>query len=194
MKVFLESLPLEYINYNMLIHISFHHINISVTWSLCPANQARERVVNGEDDEEDDEAVPAAKVSACARVRVPHESARDTHTHINTHTHTHTRARARAHTHTQYAYESARVCARYAEWMYYTNRNTQATHTMSTHEHTHHTTPHVWVLVYNTHATSGCARARACLRECVSACGVCANESEGAYKGVCPVCIINPKP
>ena len=62
MKVFLESLPLEYINYNMLIHISFHHINISVTWSLCPANQARERVVNGEDDEEDGAPALAAVV------------------------------------------------------------------------------------------------------------------------------------
>jgi hypothetical protein len=141
MKVFLESLPLEYINYNMLIHISFHHINISVTWSLCPANQARERVVNGEDDEEDDEAVPAAKVSACARVRVPHESARDTHTHINTHTHTHTHTRARTHTHT--------ICIRKRTGLrtvrrvdvLHKQKHTSNTHHVNTRTHTpYHTT------------------------------------------------------
>jgi hypothetical protein len=55
------------------MYISFHHIHISVTWSLCPSNQARERALNGEGEEEDDEAVAAAEVSACVRVRVPLE-------------------------------------------------------------------------------------------------------------------------
>ncbi len=167
MKVFLESLPLEYIKYNMLIHISFHHINISVTWSLCPANQARERVVNGEDDEEDDEAVPAAKVSACARVRVPHESARDTHTHINTHTHTHTHARARAHTHTHNMHTKAHGFAHGTPSGCITQTETHKQHTPCQHTNTH-TIPHhmcgCWCI---THMQPVVVRAR--VRACVNA-------------------------
>ena len=75
-----------------------------------------------------------------------------------------------------YHLKSARVCARYAECVYYTNRNTQ-THAPYQHTDTHAIPHHMcgcWCITH-THRV-----ARACLRECVHVCCVCANESEGS--------------